>query len=63
MAAKDQEYQSLLDAGQGVMGSIRIPEIDVNLPIYTAPAKMRSPWARDTFMALHCRSAANPHTL
>lgn len=34
MAAKDQEYQSLLDAGQGVMGSIRIPKIDVNLPIY-----------------------------
>ena len=34
MAAKDKEYQNLLDAGQGVMGSIRIPEIDVNLPIY-----------------------------
>ncbi|PJM78438.1 class C sortase [Bifidobacterium scaligerum] len=34
LAAKDTEYQSLLDTGQGVMGSIRIPEIDVNLPIY-----------------------------
>ncbi|KFI92878.1 sortase family protein [Bifidobacterium saguini DSM 23967] len=34
LAAKDSEYQSLLDADQGVMGSIRIPEIDVNLPIY-----------------------------
>ncbi|KAB7788975.1 class C sortase [Bifidobacterium leontopitheci] len=34
MAANDREYQSLLDTGQGVMGSIRIPEIGVNLPIY-----------------------------
>ncbi|NEG71756.1 class C sortase [Bifidobacterium ramosum] len=33
-AARDTEYQSLLDTGQGVMGSIRIPKIDVNLPIY-----------------------------
>nr|WP_240539267.1 class C sortase [Bifidobacterium sp. SO1] len=34
LAAQDKEYQSLLDTGQGVMGSIRIPKIDVNLPIY-----------------------------
>ena len=33
-AAKDSEYQSLLDSGGGVMGSIRIPKISVNLPIY-----------------------------
>lgn len=34
MSAKDQEYQQLLDTGGGVMGSIRIPEISVDLPIY-----------------------------
>ncbi|MBW3078584.1 class C sortase [Bifidobacterium sp. 81T8] len=34
LAARDKEYQGLLDTGQGVMGSIRIPKIDVNLPIY-----------------------------
>lgn len=34
LAAKDQEYQSLLDTGEGVMGSVRIPKISVNLPIY-----------------------------
>lgn len=33
-SAKDQEYQSLLDAGAGVMGSVRIPKISVDLPIY-----------------------------
>ena len=31
---QDEEYQSLLDAGGGVMGAIRIPEISVDLPIY-----------------------------
>ena len=33
-SAKDKEYQSLLDSGDGVMGSIRIPKISVDLPIY-----------------------------
>jgi sortase A len=33
-SAKDKEYQSLLDAGNGIMGSIKIPKISVNLPIY-----------------------------
>lgn len=33
-SAKDKEYQSLLDSGDGVMGAIRIPKISVNLPIY-----------------------------
>ncbi len=33
-ASKDSEYQNLLDTGNGVMGSIEIPKIDVNLPIY-----------------------------
>lgn len=33
-ASKDTEYQSLLDAGNGVMGSIVIPKISVDLPIY-----------------------------
>lgn len=32
--AKDKEYQSLLDSGSGVMGTIRIPKISVRLPIY-----------------------------
>ena len=32
-SAQDEEYQSLLDAGGGVMGAIRIPEISVDLPI------------------------------
>lgn len=34
MSANDEEYQSLLDSGDGVMGTIRIPKISVNLPIY-----------------------------
>ncbi|WP_094637733.1 class C sortase [Bifidobacterium eulemuris] len=33
-ASGDEEYQSLLDTGGGVMGSILIPGISVNLPIY-----------------------------
>ena len=33
-SSKDAEYQRLLDTGDGVMGSIRIPKISVNLPIY-----------------------------
>ena len=33
-SAKDTEYQSLLDSGSGVMGTIRIPKISVRLPIY-----------------------------
>ena len=34
LAAKDKEYQSLLNTGEGVMGTIRIPKISVKLPIY-----------------------------
>ena len=34
LAAKDKEYQSLLNTGEGVMGTVRIPKISVNLPIY-----------------------------
>lgn len=33
-SSKDEEYQGLLDSGGGVMGTIRIPKISVNLPIY-----------------------------
>lgn len=33
-AAKDQEYQSLLDAGSGIMGTIRVPKQSISLPIY-----------------------------
>ncbi|MEK0307088.1 class C sortase [Bifidobacterium favimelis] len=33
-AAADREYQSALDQGDGIMGSIEIPRISVNLPIY-----------------------------
>lgn len=33
-SSKDEEYQSLLDTGDGVMGAIKIPKIGVNLPIY-----------------------------
>lgn len=33
IASKDEEYQSLLDTGGGVMGTIRIPQISVTLPI------------------------------
>ncbi len=32
-SAKDKEYQSLLNTGGGVMGTIRIPKISVELPI------------------------------
>ncbi|MBM6730576.1 class C sortase [Bifidobacterium pullorum subsp. saeculare] len=34
VSAQDEEYQSLLDSGNGVMGAIRIPKISVDLPIY-----------------------------
>ncbi|WEV69538.1 class C sortase [Bifidobacterium sp. ESL0775] len=30
----DQEYQSLLNVGDEVMGNVRIPKISVNMPIY-----------------------------
>ena len=33
-SSADAEYQSLLDSGGGVMGTIRIPKISVKLPIY-----------------------------
>lgn len=33
-SSTDTEYQSLLDSGGGVMGTIRIPKISVRLPIY-----------------------------
>ncbi|WP_207760082.1 class C sortase [Bifidobacterium scaligerum] len=33
-SARDDEYMSLLDAGDNIMGSILIPKISVNLPIY-----------------------------
>ena len=33
-AEKDSEYQSLLDAGNGVMGSIRVPKVSIDLPVY-----------------------------
>ncbi|PJM73270.1 class C sortase [Bifidobacterium primatium] len=33
-AAKDKEYQSLLDAGNGVMGTIKVPKVSIDLPIY-----------------------------
>lgn len=33
-SAKDKTYQSLLNTGHGIMGSIRIPKISVNLPIF-----------------------------
>lgn len=34
LAAQDKEYQSLLDVGEGVIGTVRVPKISVNLPIY-----------------------------
>ena len=33
-SAEDTEYQNLLNSGDGVMGTIRIPKISVKLPIY-----------------------------
>ncbi len=33
-SVSDEEYSSMLDAGSGVMGSISIPKIDVDIPIY-----------------------------
>lgn len=33
-SANDEEYQSLLDAGGGVMGTIRVPKVSIELPIY-----------------------------
>ena len=33
-ASKDTEYQELLDTGGGVMGSIVIPKVSIDLPIY-----------------------------
>ena len=34
IASHDSEYQSLLDVGQGIMGVVRVPSVDINLPIY-----------------------------
>lgn len=34
IASQDTTYQGLLDAGSGLMCSVRIPKIDVNLPVY-----------------------------
>ncbi|MDF7664450.1 class C sortase [Bifidobacterium sp. ESL0763] len=31
---RDTEYQSLLNDGTGIMGTIRIPKVSVNMPIY-----------------------------
>ncbi|PLS28716.1 sortase family protein [Bifidobacterium parmae] len=33
-SSKDKEYQSLLDSGDGVMGSIKVPKQSIDLPIY-----------------------------
>ncbi|MCH9276978.1 class C sortase [Bifidobacterium amazonense] len=33
-SAKDKDYQSQLDTGGGVMGTIRIPKVSIDLPIY-----------------------------
>ncbi|BDR54222.1 hypothetical protein KIMH_03330 [Bombiscardovia apis] len=34
LASRDRDYQQALDTGDGLMGSIRIPKISVNMPIY-----------------------------
>lgn len=34
LSVKDGEYQSLLDAGGGVMGTVRVPKVSIKLPIY-----------------------------
>lgn len=33
-ASQDEDYQSQLNAGRGVMGTIRVPEASIELPIY-----------------------------
>ena len=33
-ASKDKEYQSQLDSGNGVMGTIKVPSVSIELPIY-----------------------------
>ncbi|RSX54621.1 class C sortase [Bifidobacterium samirii] len=33
-AAKDDRYQSLLDAGGGVMATVKVPKQSINLPVY-----------------------------
>lgn len=34
VSKKDKEYQSLLNTGNGVMGTIKVPKQSINLPIY-----------------------------
>ncbi|RBP97336.1 class C sortase [Bifidobacterium aemilianum] len=34
LSEKDGRYQRLLDAGDGVMGTIRIPKVSIDMPIY-----------------------------
>ncbi|WEV52929.1 class C sortase [Bifidobacterium sp. ESL0704] len=43
-SAQDKEYQSLLDGGNGVMGTIRVPKVSIRLPIYhgTSPDTLAS---------------------
>ena len=33
-SSKDKEYQSLLDTGNGIMGTIKVPKQSISLPIY-----------------------------
>ena len=38
-ASKDGEYQSLLDSGNGIMGTIKVPKQSITLPIYHGTAE------------------------
>ena len=53
-SSKDAEYQRLLDTGDGVMGSIRIPKISVDL----ARRSRRLRPVRGICMAVVCRWVA-----
>ena len=59
----DTEYQNLLDFGDGIMASVEIPSIGVDLPSGTGPTRTRWRTVRDTFTAPACPSAGKAPTV
>ena len=53
---KDKEYQSLLNTGNGVMGTIKVPKQSINLPFYHGTSEE----ALASCTARRCRWEVNP---
>ena len=57
---KDKEYQSLLNTGNGVMGTIKVPKQSINLPFITALPRKHWLLVPATCTARRCRWEVNP---